>query len=69
MAEAPGPVSASLGRSSYSRYATRIAQLSILINRGLSLPAYGKNPYSMPRVFRIVYPIMIRGAKPESFKM
>jgi hypothetical protein len=64
MAEAPGPVSASLGRSSYSRYASRIAQLSLLINRGLSLPAYGKNPYSMPRVFRIVWQ---RGVEPLGY--
>jgi len=54
MTEAPGPVSASLGRSSYSRYVSRIAQFSIGINRGLSLPAHGKNPYLIPRIFRIV---------------
>jgi len=54
MTEAPGPVCASLGRSSYSRYVSRIAQFSVLINRGVSLPAYGKNPYSTPRVFRTV---------------
>lgn len=52
MTEATGPVIASLGRSSYRRYAVRIAHAGESYNRGVSLPEDGKNPQLAARKSR-----------------